>query len=133
MALVLGGAFIGALIVYDNLASHDDYGDYSDYSNYGDAEERRQRRITSLKSDIENAAEELAGYKRTTVNPELSSQKLKEQTAMRVSRSSMDSDVKGSIKQRIADESSVETQELKKELSQIDELLKKIDEIQRGR
>ncbi len=133
MALVLGGAFIGALIVYDNLASHSDYSDYSDYSNYGDAEERRQRRIASLKSDIESAAVELATYKRTTVNPELSSQKLKEQTAMRVSTSSMDSDVKGSMKRKQTDESSKETQELRKELEQINELLNKIDEIQRGK
>ena len=76
---------------------------------------------------------ELATYKRTTVNPELSSQKLKEQTAMRVSTSSMDSDVKGSMKRKQTDESSKETQELRKELEQINELLNKIDEIQRGK
>lgn len=133
MALVLGGAFIGALIVYDNLASHSDYSDYSDYSNYGDAEERRQRGIASLKSDIESAAVELATYKRTTVTPELSSQKLKERTAMRVSKSSMDSDVKGSMKRKRTEESSKETQELRTELEQINELLNKIDEIQKGK
>ena len=107
------------------------------------AEERRERereraerekaiRLASLKSDTESAARELSSYKSYTVNPELSSQTLKEQTAMRVSRGDMDNDAKDKIGRHIKYDQTTETSDLKRELDTVDDLLDKISRIERA-
>lgn len=135
MAVVFGVAVgaVGTVVV--GTIAHDDYSAYSeygDYDNYSDAAERRRRRIASYKSDAEAAASELSDYKKYTVNPKLNSQALKERKAMQVSESSMDSDAKNKINCEIELEIAGETDDLKKELNQIDALLEKISQIERG-
>lgn len=129
MALVIGGVFVGALIVYDNLSSHSDYSDYDDYGDYSDYEEQRKRKIRSMKDDAKSDARELSNYKDNSINPELTNSDLISQSAMRVSVPSMDSDVKGRINTEIADASDNETAELRAELDEIEKLIKKIEKI----
>lgn len=131
----VGAVLVGALVVYDNVSDHSDYSDYSDYDNYdnySDAAERRQRRIESLKSDTECAANDLSAYKKTTINPELKSKKLKEEPAMAVSEAEMDRDVGNSIKEAREREIHTETAERRRELEKIEILLDKISKIQEG-
>ena len=131
MALVIGGVFVGALIVYDNLSSHSDYSDYDDYSDYSDYEERRKRKIRSMKDDARVDAKELSNYKDNSINPELSNNTLISQSAMRVSVPSMDSDVKGRINAETAEVSDDETAELRAELDEIEKLMRKINNIKK--
>lgn len=126
----VGGVVAGA-VLHDDHSAYGDYGDYGNYSDYSDYAERQRRRLNSLKSDTESAAQELSGYKRNTVNPELTSQTLKETKAMRVSESGMNEDVTGKINRQIEHDEVCETSELKNELTLINELLKKIDYIER--
>lgn len=133
MALVLGGAVaigIGGLVVYDNLADYSDCGDYSDYGDYSDAQVRRARRAAQLKKDIEKAALELSEYKTHTLNPELSSQYLKEKAAMEVSGAAMDKEAREKIEKQKDNELKAETRELREDLERIEELLRKIKEIE---
>lgn len=129
MAVVLGAivAIGGAAI------AHGDYSDYSygDYSDYNDAAAKREMRINSLKEEIESAAQVLFTYKSENVNPELSSPSLKNAKAMKVSETAMDKDVKSSIEKKIDDEVLQDTETLQIEIQQIDELLEKIEKIER--
>ena len=113
---------------YHDYHDYDNYGNYSDYSDYA---ERQRRKLVSLRSDTESASRELSTYKRITVNPELSSQPLKNQTAMRVSDSAMNDDVQSKIRGHIAQDESRETSQLTRELAAIDELLNKISSLER--
>ncbi len=133
MAVVfaIGGAFIGGLIVYDNLSDSYSYSDYSDYDNYDDAEVRRLKRIETLKRDTELATQELSDYKRYTVNSELDNNSLKAETAMNVSYVAMDRDFKSKIQKQIDSQIQEKAGTLKRELEEIDKLLIKIDEIER--
>lgn len=131
----VGGALIGGLWVLDNLSdSYSDsysYSDYSDYDNYDDAEVRRVKRIESLKRDTEYAAQEVSDYKRYTVNPELDSNDLKSETAMNVSYEDMDKDVNNKIQKQLNAQMKERAGVLKQELKEIDNLLLKINEIER--
>lgn len=131
VVLAVGGAIIGGLIVYDNLSDSYSYSDYGDYDNYDDAEVRRLKRIETLKRDTEAAAQELSDYKRYTVNSELDNSSLKNETAMNVSYTAMDKDVKSKMQRQIDDQMQKKTGTLKRELEEIDKLLLKIDEIER--
>lgn len=99
------------------------------------AREREERekamRLSTLKSDIEAAARELSNYKRSTVNPQLTNSALINQSAMRVSESSMNDDVQNSIRSRIARDESNETSSLRNEIELIDDILRKISQIER--
>lgn len=133
MAVILwavGGAVVGA-IAHDDHSAHSDYDNYGNYSNYSDYAERQKRRLASLKSDAESSAQELSRYKRDTVNDQLSSQTLKEQTAMRVSPDSMNSDVHQKISRQIEFNQTVETSDIQRELDTVNELIARIDEVQR--
>ena len=117
-------------VFHDDHSAHSDYDNYGNYSNYSDYAERQRKRLESLQSDTESAAQELSGYKRSNVNPELSSQTLKAQSAMRISVSEMDTDAMAKINRRIElDE--VSTSSLKSELELIDDVLGKISRIER--
>ena len=131
MALVMGGLFVGALIVYDNLSSYGDYSDYDNYSDYSDYEEQRKRKIKSLKEDERSRAVELSNYKENSINPELSNRTLINQSAMRVSAVSMNNDVKKRIETESIDLSNDETAELRAELEEIEKLMQKINEIKK--
>lgn len=131
VVLAIGGAIIGGLILVDD--SHSDYSDYDDdYEDYNDAEERKRRRIGALKEDAELAAGDLSSYKRDTVNPELVSDRLKAQTAMDVSASEMDKDAGRKIQTQIDAQVEEKAGRLKQELKDIDRLLLKIEEIEKG-
>ena len=67
------------------------------------------------------------------MNPQLSSQELKDEDAMEVSAKAMDKDARESINRKEKEERLRETKDLRKELRQIDELLRKIEEIERGK
>ena len=88
-------------------------------------------RLSTLKSDIEAAARELSNYKRSTVNPQLTNSALINQSAMRVSESSMNDDVQNGIRSRIARDESNETSSLRNEIELIDDILRKISQIER--
>ena len=140
MAVVLAvggaGAFIGGLIVYDNLSDssysdHSDYSDYSDYDDYDDAEQRRRIRIKALKEDTEYAAKNLSDYKRCTVNPELDSLQLKKETAMKVSIMQMKKDAQNKIQKQMDAQMRSKAGALEQELNEIDKMILKIEEIER--
>ena len=95
------------------------------------AEREKAMRLSTLKSDIEAAARELSNYKRSTVNPQLTNSALINQSAMRVSESSMNDDVQNSIRSRIARDESNETSSLQNEIDIIDGILGKISQIER--
>ena len=134
MAVVLWGA-VGVVVtalLSEEHSEHSDYDNYGNYSNYSDyAERQRKRLLESRQSDTESAAQELSAYKRSDVNPELSSQYLKEQSAMRVSGSEMDSNASAKINRRIKNDEESETSSLKSELELIDDVLGKISRIER--
>ncbi len=131
MAVVLGAVVaVGGLALTHG--DYSDYGNYGDYSDYSDAEAKKEMRINNLKEETESAACMLSEYKANSVNPELSSQLLKEQSAMKVSETEMDQDVKASIEKKIDEETLQDTQTLQEELQKIDELLGKIGKIERG-
>ena len=118
-------------VFHDDHSAHSDYDNYGNYSNYSDYAERQRKRLASLQSDTESAAQELSGYKRSNVNPELSSQTLKAQSAMRISVSEMDTDAMAKINRRIELDEVSETSSLKSELELIDDVLGKISRIER--
>ena len=95
------------------------------------AEREKTMRLSTLKSDIEAAARELSNYKRSTVNPQLTNSALINQSAMRVSESSMNDDVQNGIRSRIARDESNETSSLRNEIELIDDILRKISQIER--
>lgn len=132
MAVVLGAVVaVGGLAIAHG--DYSDYGDYGDYSDYSDAEARREKRIESLEEDAGRAEGILCEYKEKSVNPQLSSQELKDEDAMEVSAKAMDKDARESINRKEKEERLRETKDLGKELRQIDELLRKIEEIERGK
>lgn len=134
MAVILaigGGAFIGGLLLSDTSDSYSYYSDYSDYDDYDDIEVRRLKRLEVLKSDVESAVGELEDYKEDTVNPELESDKLKAETAMKVSAAAMDKDVNRKIQNQIDAQMQKKAGGLQQELKEINNLLKKIDKIER--
>lgn len=96
-----------------------------------EAEEKR-RKLSTLKSDTESAARELSAYKRSTVNPQLTSSALQHQSAMRVSEQSMNDDVQSSIRSKIAYDERHETLSLSNEIEAIDSLMRKLSEIERA-
>lgn len=128
----------GAVVIVGGLAvAHGDYSDYEnyeDYSDYDDEDEEieRLRRIESLREETEKAANTLSEYKSGTVNPKLSRQALKETSAMEVSEDAMDKDVRSSLEKEKDNELLQDTEELQKEMQQIDNLLEKIEKIERG-
>ncbi len=125
------GGVVASAILHDDHSAHSDYNNYGDHSDYSDAAERKRRRLETMKSEAKSQVQELSGYKSNIVNHELSSQTLKQQTAMRVSESEMDGDVKAKINRQIEHDQTVETSELKNELEVVDDLLSKISSIER--
>lgn len=124
------GAVIATAAMHEDHSAHSDYDNYGDYDNYSDVAERRRKRREGMKPDIESSARELSGYKRGTVNPQLNSQYLKEAKAMRVDVGAMDSDVQSRINTQINIEQLSQTEDLRKELEEIDGLLAKIERIE---
>ena len=125
------GGVVASAVLHDDHSAYGDYGDYGDWSEYSDYAERQRRRLASLQSDTESAARELSSYKSYTVNPELSSQSLKSQSAMRVSEPEIDTDAKAKIQRRVKSDEDSETSSLKSELSLIDDVLGKISRLER--
>lgn len=133
MAVVFGAVVIvgGLAVAHGDYSDYENYGDYSDYDDE-DEEIERLRRIESLREETEKAANTLSEYKSGTVNPKLSSQALKETSAMEVSEDAMDKDVRSSLEKEKDHELLRDTEELQKEMQQIDNLLEKIEKIERG-
>lgn len=125
------GGVVASAILHEDHSAHSDYDNYGDHVDYSDAAERKRKRLEAMKSEAESQVQELSGYKSSIVNPELSSQTLKQQTAMRVNEPEMDVDAKGKIKRRIEHDQTIETSELKNELEVVDDLLSKISRIER--
>ena len=125
------GGVVASAVLHDDHSAYGDYDNYSNHSDYSDYAERQRRRLASLQSDTESAARELSNYKSYTVNPELSRQSLKSQSAMRVSGTEMDTDAKAKINRKIEHDEDSETSSLKSELSLIDDVLGKISRIER--
>ena len=125
------GGVVASAVLHDDHSAYGDYDDYDNYSNYSDYAERQRRRLETLRADTESAARELSSYKSYTVNPELSSQSLKSQSAMRVSEPEIDTDAKGKIQRKIEHDEDSETSSLKSELSLIDDVLGKISRLER--
>ena len=125
------GGVVASAVLHDDHSDYDDYDNYSNHSDYSDYAERQRRRLASLQSDTESAARELSNYKSYTVNPELSRQSLKSQSAMRVSGTEMDTDAKAKINRKIEHDEDSETSSLKSELSLIDDVLGKISRLER--
>lgn len=122
----------GAVVAAATHGDHSAYGDYDNYGNYGDysdAAERRRKRREGMKPEIESSANELSTYKRSIVNPQLSSQSLKAEKAMTVDVDAMDLDAKSKINSKINIEELSQTGDLRKELDEIDGLLAKIAHI----
>ena len=131
MAVVLGAvvAVGGLALTHGDYSDYVNYGDYSDYSGE-DAE--KFLRVESLQEEAEKAANILSEYKPKSVDPELNSQSLKNASAMKVSETAMDKDVKSSIERKRDSEILRDTKALQMEMQQIDELLGKIEKIERG-
>ena len=131
MAVVLGAvvAVGGLALTHGDYSDYANYGDYSDYSGE-DAE--KFLRVESLQEEAEKAANILSEYKSKSVDPELNSQSLKNASAMKVSETAMDKDVKSSIERKRDSEILRDTKALQMEMQQIDELLGKIEKIERG-
>lgn len=125
-----GAAIVGAAEVYNNHSDYSDYSNYGNYSNYSDEAERRRRRAEKLKEDLRLEASSLEAYKKQSINPELTSHCLKEESALTVSKEAMDQDVTSRLDAKEAREIKAETKQLETDLARIDELLRKIDEIQ---
>ena len=125
----VGGVVAGA-VLHDDHSAHSDYDNYGNYSDYSDYAERQRKRLASLQSDTESAARELSNYKTNTVNPQLSSQTLKAQKAMRVSGVEMTDDVNSRINRQIEHDEVCYTSALKNELALVDDILKKISKIE---
>lgn len=125
---------IGGVAVIGGIANYEDHSDYSDYSNhadYSDAAVRQAMRVQAQKSSILSAAEDLSDYKEKSVNPKLTNRLLKGSPAMQVSEEEMDRDAKRKIQQAESRQINRETAEERERISEIDRLLKRIDEIQR--
>ena len=127
----VGGVVVAAASHGDHSA-HSDYDNYGNYSNYSDAAERQRKRREGMKPDIESSARELSTYKRGVVNPQLTKQYLKEAKAMTVDADVMDSDVRTKINTQINIEELSQTEDLRRELEEIDGLLAKISSIEQG-
>ncbi len=125
------GGVVASAVLHDDHSDYDNYDNYDNYSNYSDYAERKRRRIASLKSETESAASELSGYKRNTVNPQLNSQTLKNQSAMSVSEQEMNDDATSKINKQIEIDEISETSNLEKELKTINSILEKISDIER--
>lgn len=125
------GGVVASAVLHDDHSAHSDYDNYDNYSNYSDAAERQRKRLAAMKSDTESAARELSDYKYSIVNPELSSQNLKQQRAMSVKESAMDGDAKAKINRRIEYDEAVEISSLKTELELVDDILGKISAIEK--
>ncbi len=122
------GAVVAAATHGDHSA-HSDYDNYGNYGDYSDAAERRRKRREGMKPEIESSANELSTYKRSIVNPQLSSQSLKAEKAMTVDVDAMDLDARSKINSKINIEELSQTGDLRKELDEIDGLLAKIAHI----
>lgn len=127
-AVIGGGVIAVAATTYDDYGDHSDYGDYNDYN---DAAERKKRRVSALKGETESAAQELSGYKKATVNPQLSSEQLKWKPAMSVSETDMDRDAKSTITRKMQAQIANETKDAEAQIKEIDKLLARISEIQK--
>ena len=126
------GGVIAAAASHGDHSAHSDYDNYGNYSNYSDAAERQRKRREGMKPDIESSARELSTYKRGVVNPQLTKQYLKEAKAMTVDADVMDSDVRTKINTQINIEELSQTEDLRRELEEIDGLLAKISSIEQG-
>ena len=125
------GGVVASAVLHDDHSDYDNYDNYGNYSNYSDSAERQRKRLAALQSDTESAARELSGYKRGTVNPELTSQYLISRPAMRVNESDMNDDAKAKIQRKITCDETSETSNLQSELSLVDDILNKISRIEK--
>lgn len=130
----IGGAvLVGAIASVDPYSEYSDYHyDYSDYDDYHDAEVRRQRRIARLKEDAQYAINNLEEEKKEEINPQLYSEKLKKKSARTVSLDAMDKDVRKGLNQECKDEVKENVSEELQELECINQLLAKIEEMEKG-
>lgn len=130
-AAVGGAAFVGAVTAYDVYSDYSDWSAYGDWGEYSDAAERKKRRLEALKQETEAAARDLSDYKKTSVNPELTSQSLKRSPAMVVSPADLDRDAKATIDRKKEQETDSAVKTDQEALQEIDSLLKRIDEIEK--
>ena len=125
-AVVGGGAIVG-ISTYEN---YSDWDAYSDWGEYSDAAERKRKRIEAQKQEAKSSAQNLLKYKEDTVNPELTDEQLKEESAMTVSAGAMDTDVKMRLDATVLVESEEQAKEETRKIKEIDRLLKRIREIE---
>lgn len=131
MAVVLGAVVaVGGFALTHG--DYSDYGNYGDYNDYSDEDTEKFLLVESLREEAETAVNILSKYKSKSVNPELSSQSLKDTSAMKVSETAMDQDVKLSIEKKTGSEILQDTEALQREMQQIEDLLRKIEKIERG-
>lgn len=121
------GGVVATAVMHEDHSAHSAYGDYD---NYSDAAERMRKRREGMKPDIEDSARELSAFKRNIVNPQLTKQYLKEAKAMTVDSDVLDADVKSKINTQIEIEQLSQTDNLRRELAEIDGLLAKISRIE---
>ena len=131
LAIVGGAAVLGGIADQIEKSNYSDYSDYSNHVDYSDAAVQRARRVQAQQSSIRSAAEDLHDYKEDSVEPKLTSQRLKYLPAMRVDADEMDRDAKKKIQTEENNQIKQATAEERERIEEIDRLLKRIVEIQR--
>lgn len=129
-AVVGGGAVVGiATTPASGDSNYSDYSNYDNYSNYSDAAERRQRRIDDKKNEIKSQKNDVNSYKTKSVNSYLASSILKEKSGVSVNVSEVKKDGDKKINDEIKDNSYRDSNELRREIYDINSVINKIDKI----
>lgn len=124
-AAIGGGAVVGVIAI----GSHSDHHDHSNWHEYSNAAEVMKRKAAGLKENTESAARELHNFKFNEVNPNLTSEKLKQAPAMTVNLNEMNKNAVDKITQEQNREVQRDTRELQTDLQEIDKLLSRIEQL----
>lgn len=130
-AVVGGGAIIGIANTdpYSDYSDHSDYSNYGNYSNYSDAAERRRRRIAAKENEVKQGVQEVNQYKINRVNSYLKNQQLISEPGETVSVSEVSKDGYDKISTEEKESVANETMGIKKEIKEIDGVIKAIDRV----
>lgn len=123
------GAVILGTALHSDHSDHSDYDNYGDYSDYSDAAEKRERKRKELLSTIESQRNIVNNYKETDINKHLASTSLKKETGDTVSVSKVCDDGFLKIDKEAETETKQKCNKIKEDISQIDSLVNKIDNI----
>lgn len=127
-AAIGGGAVVGVIALGSS------HGDHSAYSRYSESsvdvrKEAMTRKVAGAKESAESAARELHNLKFNDINPELTSEELKRESAMSVNAAAMNEDAVEKITAEQNREIERDTQGLQNELKDIDSLLARIEKL----